>query len=63
MRTKLLQVPGVVDAEITALKDIDPTVTPLLEKQGKKPFFATIKIQDPRGPLKVREMGDAPKTK
>ena len=57
MRDKLLKVPGVKEANLVALADTDPLVGAALEKAGRKPFQATIKLRDPAMPLKVAHDG------
>ena len=57
MRDKLLKVPGVKEANLVALADTDPAVGAALEKIGKKPFQATIKLRDPEKPLSPKIAG------
>ena len=59
MRDKLLKVPGVIRAELMPLADLDPLLVPKLEKAGKKPFQAKLKIQDYTQPLKLAETAEA----
>ncbi|MEI6231578.1 MAG: pilus assembly protein PilM [Planctomycetota bacterium] len=60
MRDKLLKVPGVKEANLVALADTDPALGAKLDKEGKKPFQATIKLRDPATPLKAaRESKEA----
>ncbi len=61
MRPQLLKIPGVVRAEISATADTDKDTLAALAAAGKKPFWATIWIQDPATPLKP--VSEVPKPK